>query len=96
MEATRVVFQDIENQFADRAVNRHGLTLFRPTDAAAFVARCAENGIKVLGIDGFRIDGDSIQPLMEHSVDLSLSSTTGGQRLLPETSFDKSLTKTPV
>lgn len=69
---------DLKEQFAGRAVNRHGLTLFRPADPAQFVARCAENGIEVLGIDGFRVDGDTIQPLMEHSVDLSLSSTPGG------------------
>lgn len=71
------VIQELEKQFADRAVNRHGLKLFRPADAAAFVARCAENGIEVLGMDGFRLDGDSIQPLMEHSVDFSLSSAPG-------------------
>lgn len=72
------VIQDLENEFADRVIDRGGLKLFRPADAAEYVARCAEHGIEVLGIDGFRLSGESIQPLMEHSVDLSLLATPGG------------------
>lgn len=72
------VFADLEKQFADRGIERHGLKLLRPADAAEYVARCRVHGIEVLGIDGFRIDGVSIEPTMEHSVDLSLSSTPGG------------------
>lgn len=74
------VFQDVERQFAERAIDRHGLKLLRPAGAAEYVARCAEHGIEVLGIDGFRVDGDSIQPLMEHSIDLSLSPTPRGHQ----------------
>lgn len=80
MEATRVVFQNTENPFADRAIDRHGVKLLRPADAAQYVARCAEHGIEVLGIDGFRVDGYDLQPLMEHSIDLSLSSAQGDHR----------------
>lgn len=69
--------QDLEREFADRAIGRHGIMLLRPADAAEYVARCAEHGIDVLGIDGFRLDGDSIQPLMEHSIDLSSAPATG-------------------
>ena len=71
------VIQDLEKQFADRVIERHGLKLLRPADAAEYVARCSKHGIEVLGIDAFRVDGVSIQPMMEHSVDLSLSSAAG-------------------
>lgn len=66
------VFQDVEKQFAERAVVRHGIMLLRPADAVECVKRCAEHGIEVLGIDGFLVDDEIIQPLMEHSVDLTL------------------------
>ena len=71
------VFQDVERQFAERAIDRHGLKLLRPADAAEYVARCGEHGIEVLGIDGFRVDGDSVQPLMDDSIDLSISPEVG-------------------
>lgn len=58
------VIQGLENEFADRVIDRRGLKLFRPADAAEYVARCAEHGIEVLGIDGFRVSGESIQPLI--------------------------------
>lgn len=69
--------QDLEREFAERAVDRHGIKLLRPADAAEYVARCGEQGIEVLGIDGFRLDGDKIQPLMEHSIGLSVSPSPG-------------------
>ena len=43
-------------------------------------ARCAQHAIEVLGIDAFRVEGDRIQPLMEHSIDFSLSSPPAGRR----------------
>jgi hypothetical protein len=73
--------QNLEKQFADRAINRHGLKLLRPADAAEYVARCAEHGIEVLGIDGFRVDSESIQPMLEHSVDFSLLPSQGRHHL---------------
>src|SRR5487761_1259104 len=75
------VFQDVERQFAERAIDRHGLKLLRPADAGEYVTRCTEHGIQVLGIDGFRVEGDGVQPLMEHSIDLGMSSTRGGHHL---------------
>lgn len=73
-----MAIHDLELEFAQRSIERHGLKLLRPADAAAYVARFREHGIEVLGIDGFRIDGDRIQPLMDHSADFSLSSARGG------------------
>ncbi|HET6881515.1 MAG TPA: hypothetical protein VFI31_15235 [Pirellulales bacterium] len=69
--------RDVEQEFADRGIERHGIKLLRPADARAFLARCRQHGIEVLGIDGFRVDGDSIQPLVEHSIDLTLRSSRG-------------------
>jgi hypothetical protein len=71
------VFADLEKQFADRGIERHGIKLLRPADAAEYVARCGEHGIEVLGIDGFRVDGVSVQPLMEDSIDLTLRPSRG-------------------
>ncbi|HVA46984.1 MAG TPA: hypothetical protein VNH11_11505 [Pirellulales bacterium] len=67
------ILQELEKEFSTRAMERHGVVLMRPAGAMEYVARCAEHSIEVLGIDGFRVDGDQIQPLMEHSIDLSLS-----------------------
>ena len=39
------------------------------TDAIQFVKTCKEQGIVVLGIEGFKIFGQHIQPFQEHSLD---------------------------
>jgi len=72
---------EIEREFAERGVKRGGLLLLPASEALAMIAKCREAGLRVLGVDGFSINVDSTQPLMEHSVDLSrdnvLASATG-------------------
>ena len=72
-----MAIHDLDLQFAEHSTERHGLELLRPADAAAYISRCREHGIEVLDVDGFRLDGDSIQPLMEHSVDFTVPPTCG-------------------
>ena len=67
------VSEDLSKEFAPRAMERHGLMLLRSADAAQYVERCAELGVAVLGIDAFLVTDDGMRPLMEHSVDFSVS-----------------------
>ncbi len=46
--------------------------MLQPSDAIAFVRRCRERHIKVLGLDAFHITPENRQPDMGESIDLSL------------------------
>lgn len=72
------VLQDVKKEFADRTLDRHGIRLLRASDAAEYVSRCAEHGIDILGIDGFLVNDDKLQPMMEHSLDLTILGPPGG------------------
>ena len=57
--------------FRGQAVERSGLLLFEPEVACAVVDALEEKGVRILGLDAFAITQTTIQPFMEHSVDLS-------------------------
>ncbi len=59
----------IEKQFEDVAVVKGGVFLLRANDAIRFVKQCRVEGVAIAGIEGFRMIGEKIQPLQEHSVD---------------------------
>lgn len=62
----------IEEMFQDRAIVRHkGLIVYKKKDAIDFVRACESNNVKILGIDGFFISKNKIQPSIEHSIDFS-------------------------
>ncbi len=61
----------LQDEFAGKGVLRGGELMLRPKDAIAFVSRCRESGATVLGVDGFRLSKQTIQPVIEQSVDLS-------------------------
>ena len=61
----------LEREFKDRVILHRELFLFRANDAIDFIGRCHELGRPILGIDSFRLSGESIQPFMEYSVDYS-------------------------
>lgn len=68
---------EIEAEFRDRAVAHGGnLILLIPEDAIALVKRCHREGVKILGIDAFRVAKGTTQPLMEYSIDFSLNEKT--------------------
>ena len=66
--------EELERQFAARGVPRGGIRLFEPADALDLVARARTLSVRVLGIDGFRLGPDFIQPDQEHSVDFTRGS----------------------
>ncbi|KAA3609492.1 MAG: hypothetical protein DWQ01_09165 [Planctomycetota bacterium] len=59
----------LEEQFKTIAVIRGGVFLLRPKDAIRFVEACRDAGVGIGGLEGFKVEGDRIQPLQEHSVD---------------------------
>jgi len=62
----------LEREFADRAVPGHGgLLLLRPEDALALVSRAAEEGVPILGVDGFLLTESSTESPLEHLADFS-------------------------
>jgi hypothetical protein len=63
--------EPIEQEFAAKGVIRGGELLLKPRDALDMVRRCHEEGIEVLGLDGFKLTEQTIRPVMEASIDLS-------------------------
>ncbi|NLR82479.1 hypothetical protein [Chitinophaga eiseniae] len=59
--------------FAERALERGGLYLYSRNDAMECILACQAEKIHLLGIDGFRLTADTIQPSMNDSVDFSSS-----------------------
>lgn len=71
--------EEIESAFQGRGVVRGGILFLGASDAVALTEAAREKGIRVLGVDGFRLTDNATQPLMEHSVDFS--SEAGGADL---------------
>jgi len=69
--ATMAGMAKIEEEFKYLSVIPGKTLIFRVPDAIAFVVRCREKQIKVLGIDGFRLTANAIQPDLRESIDLS-------------------------
>jgi hypothetical protein len=61
----------VENSFKEKAIIRNGMMLFSKENSLDFVKACESHNIKVLGIDGFYLYDDKIQPSMENSVDFT-------------------------
>lgn len=72
--------------FEDKGLRRGGILLLRPNIAILFVKECMDVGVRILGIDAFRIGEDFVQPVIEHSVDF-----TGKKRYHPKMAYGKSL-----
>jgi len=71
-----VTRRGLEEALKRRAVERNGILLLRPRDALEIVRQARNNGIPVLGLDGFHLSEAGIQPDLGHSVDFSLSADT--------------------
>jgi hypothetical protein len=63
----------IEESFKEKAIIRNNMMLFSKENAMAFIKACEGHNIKILGIDGFYLYNDKIQPSMEDSVDFTSS-----------------------
>ena len=60
----------MQEQFAPVALRRGSVFLLSPSDALRFVDECERNGVVILGVEGFKVFGEKIQPFQEHSFDL--------------------------
>jgi hypothetical protein len=68
----------LEREFAARGVPHDGgLLLLKPSDAIALVRRAAEEGVPVLGVDGFVLTSQSTQSPLEHLADYSQAVADG-------------------
>ena len=63
--------KEIELAFRERGVVRGGILFLRADDAVGLTEAARQRGIRVLGVDAFRLSDDATQPLMQHSVDFS-------------------------
>lgn len=61
----------VEKEFKSKAIIRGGLFLFSKKNAILFIEACQKKKIGILGIDGFILKEDKIQPSMENSIDFS-------------------------
>ena len=52
------------------------MLLFPPAIAIAVIAKLEDAKVPVLGLDGFKIFGEKIQPSLEQSMDLSKQSSS--------------------
>ena len=63
----------IEESFKEKAIIRNNMMLLSKENALAFIQACKGHNITILGIDGFYLYDDKIQPSMENSVDFTSS-----------------------
>lgn len=63
--------EPIEHEFAEKGVLRGGILMLCPSVALVMVRKCREQGIAILGVDGFCLTPTTTQPVMEQSIDVS-------------------------
>ncbi len=61
----------LSDEFAAQGRKRAGVLFLQPKVALALVRAARERGVRVLGIDGFKLTETTVQPVMEESIDLS-------------------------
>ncbi|MDD2401323.1 MAG: hypothetical protein PHD60_03735 [Clostridia bacterium] len=62
----------LEDEFSNVAIMHLDMNMYYPKDALLLIRRCKELNKKILGIDAFIVDGEKIQPSLEHSIDFSI------------------------
>ena len=77
----------LDREFAERGIVRGGLLFLRPPDAIAYVRRCAELRVPVLGLDAVRLTSTATQPILEESYDATASGVKGNQTWAVAESF---------
>ncbi len=61
----------MQKQFEHVGLIRGSIFLLSASDTLRFVDECERNGVDLLGVEGFKLFGDKIQPFQEHSFDLN-------------------------
>ena len=69
----------LESEFRARSMPSSGnnLLLLEPSDAIALVRRAADEGVPILGIDGFLVTSASTKSPVEHLADFSKAIAKG-------------------
>lgn len=70
--------ETIEAEFSNVAITHLDIIMYRPKDALYVIDRCKTLNKKILGIDAFIVDGEKIQPFLEHSVDFTTTDSENG------------------
>jgi hypothetical protein len=68
----------LKAEFLNVAVTHLDMIMYHPEDALRVINRCRELNRKILGIDAFIVDGEKIQPSLEHSIDFSIKKSDKG------------------
>lgn len=66
-----MILSEIEKKFKEKFTICNGIILLKREDAIDFIDACEDNKVNILGIDGFFLQGKSIQPSLENSVDFT-------------------------
>lgn len=67
----------LEHAFRDRSLYSGTILILRPSDALELIGRAQQARLPILGLDGFLVTGDSIQPSMAISADYSAGVSAG-------------------
>ncbi len=65
-----MILTELEKRFEPVALIRGSVFLLSAADALRFVEECERKGVDILGVEGFKVFGQKIQPQQEHSFDL--------------------------
>jgi len=64
---------NVEQEIENTGLRWGGVLMLYPLDAIRMIQRCRDLGVRILGIDAFRVRPDGIQPVSEHSIDFTSS-----------------------
>jgi len=62
---------ELQSRFADRGITRGGVLILPPVVAIDYIKAARGIGLKILGIDAFKLTEVNTQPILEHSADFS-------------------------
>jgi hypothetical protein len=62
---------DFIEKYREFGISRHGIVIFTPDIALEIIDEAERCRVPIIGVDAFVLYLKSIQPVMEHSVDLS-------------------------
>lgn len=68
----------VEEKFLKKAIIRGGVHMYNASDAIDVIAMCEQHGWPILGIDSFIVTENQTRPLMEHTLDCSITKNEQG------------------
>jgi len=86
---TSQIMHDLEQSFLARGIKRGGVLMFDAPNTVAFIEAARQQQVPILGIDSFIVTETITQPVMEHTLDLSVGALpidtwTAAQRFVRE------------